>query len=76
METISDESITSPLVLPYLPYQGVIRLRDVTNKIPNQIILIEYTSDPTGEAEQFTQDLGLSHPTHKQITANISGRCG
>ena len=72
MDAIFDESFTSPLVLPDLPYQGAIRLRDVTNQIPNQDVLMEYTSDPTGKAESFPQDLGLPHPTRKQITADIS----
>ena len=48
MDAIFDESFTSPLDLPDLPYQGAIRLRDVTNRIVNQDVLMEYTSDPTG----------------------------
>ena len=44
----------------------------MTTQIPNQDVLIEYTSDPTGKAESFPQNLGLPHPTCKQITAGIS----
>ena len=44
----------------------------MTNQIPNQDVLMEYTSNPTREAESFPQDLGLPPPTRKQITADIS----
>ena len=70
--TVFYEFFTSPLFLPHLPYQGAIRLRNVTNKIPNQDVFLEYTSDPTGKAESFPQDLGLPHPTRNHITADIS----
>ena len=44
----------------------------MTTQIPNQDVLIEYTSDPTGKAESFPQDLGLPHQARKEITADIS----
>ena len=44
----------------------------MTTQIPNQDVLVEYTSDPTGKAESFPQDLGLPYPTRKQITADMS----
>ena len=58
MIAIFDASFTSPLVLPDLLYQGAIRLRDVTNQIPNQDVLMEYTSDPIGKAEVSHKILG------------------
>ena len=46
---------------------GAIRLRDVTTQIPNQDVLVEYTSDPTSKAEIFPQDLDLPHPTVRSM---------
>ena len=71
MGAVLDEFFISLLVLPDLPYQGTIILRDVTTQIPNQEVLIEYTSDPIDKAET-PQDLRLPHPTRKDITADIS----
>ena len=72
MDAVFDEAFTSPLVLPDLPYQGAIRLRNVSTQIPNQDLMIEYTDAPSGESETFPEDLGLPNPTRNHTTADIS----
>ena len=63
---------TSPIALPELPYQGAIRLRNVSIQSPNQETLTEYTGEPLGENETFPKDLGLSKSTRDDITADIA----
>ena len=41
VDTVFDESFTSPLLLPDLPYQEAIKLRGVSIHVPNQDIIIE-----------------------------------
>ena len=72
MDAVFDEAFTSPLVLPDLPYQGAIRLRQISTQYPNQDTLIEYTDAPSGQSETFPEDLGLPNPTRKHTTADIS----
>ena len=72
MDAVFDETFSSPLVLPDLPYQGAIKLRDISSHIPNQDVIIEYTDAPNSKTEIFPKELGLPYPTHKHTTADIS----
>ena len=58
MDAVFEESFTSPFVLPDLPYQGAIKLRDGSSQIPNEDVIIEYTNAPTGQTESFPEDFG------------------
>ena len=53
LDAIFDESFTLPIALPNLPYQGAIRLRNISIQPPNQETLTEYTSEPIGDNEIF-----------------------
>ena len=72
MDAAFDEAFSSPLVLPDLPYQGAIRLRQISTQNLNQDSIIEYTDAPSGQSETFSEDLGLPNPTRKHTTADIS----
>lgn len=72
LDATFDESFTSPLALPDLPYQGAIRLQHFPNHSPNQETLTKHTCELLGENETFPVDIGLPNPTRENITANIS----
>ena len=72
LDAIFDESFTSPIALPDLPYQGAIRLRNISIQSPNQEILTEHTGEPNGDDEIFPEDLDLPKPTRENTIADIS----
>ena len=65
-------TFTSPIALPHLPYQGAIRLQNISILSPNQETIIKYTGEPIGENEIFPEDLGLPKPTRENTIADIS----
>ena len=73
LDAIFDESFTSPLVLPDLPYQGAIRLRGTGRHILNQDTPHEHTGAPTGQEETFPhEDYDMPHPSRHHIISDIS----
>ena len=73
LDAIFDESFTSPLVLPDLPYQGAIKLRGTGRHIPNQDTPYEHTGAPTGQEETFPhEDNDMPHPSRKHTISDIS----
>ena len=72
MDVAFNESFLSPLVLPDHPYQGAIKLRDISYQILNQDLNVEYTNNPAGKNEFFPEKLGLLYSKLKQITAAVS----
>ena len=73
LDAIFDESFTSPLVLPHLPYQGTIKLRGTGRHIPNQDTHFEHTSAPMGQEETFPyEEYGMSRPSRKHTIFDIS----
>ena len=53
LDVVFDESFTSSLVLPDLPYQGVIKLRGTGGHFSNQDTHFEHTVAPIGQEETF-----------------------
>ena len=49
LNAIFDEPFTSPIALLDLPYQGTLRLRNISIQSPNQETLTEHTSEPICE---------------------------
>ena len=73
LDATFDESFTSPLVLPDLPYQGAIKLRGTGNHILNQDTTYEHTGAPTGQEETFPhEDYDMPHPSRKHTISDIS----
>ena len=72
LDAVFDESFSSPLALPDLPYQGTIKLRNISHRVLNQEVLTEHTGKPHGTNETFPDDIGLPKPTRENITADIS----
>ncbi len=70
LDAIFDKTFSSPLALPDLPYQGAIRLHNISHHIPNQEVLSEHTVEPHGPNETIPDDIGLPKPTHENITAD------
>ena len=63
MDAVFDEDFTSPLHLPTLPYQGVVRLRSLKIQPTNTDTITEFTGDPSGKEESFPNDLYLPPPS-------------
>ena len=73
LDAIFDESFTSPLILPDLPYQGEIKLCGTGRYIPKQDTPYEYTGAPTGQEEMFPyEDYDMPHPSRKHTISDIS----
>gem|GEM_PF-2876143 len=73
MDAVFDESFTSPLVLPDLPYQGAIKLRGFKNHVLNQDAQYEQTGPPSGTEETFPHDdYDMPRPTRKHTISDIS----
>ena len=66
MVVIFYEDFTSPLHLPTLPYQGVVRLRSLKIQPTNTDTITEFTGSPSGNKESFPNDLYLQPPSKQQ----------
>ena len=64
LDAVFDESFTSPLVLPDLPYQGSIKLYVTCRHISNQDVPYEYTFP--------IKDYNIPHPSRKYTASDIS----
>ena len=73
LDAIFDESFTSPLVLPDLPYQGAIKLHGTGGQLLNQDTPYEHTGAPIGQEESFPlEDHVMSHHSRKHTISDIS----
>ena len=65
-----DEDFISPLSMPDLPYQGALRIRNVKSPILNTEVIHEETGPPTGQEEEFPDDLDLPNPPISELMNN------
>ena len=62
IDAVFDESFTSPLSMPDLPFQGALRLRGTVTPMLNTDTITETTGAPSGENERFPSELITSLP--------------
>ena len=70
LDAVFDENFTSPLCMPDLPFQGALKIRNTQVYTPNTDMLNETTGPPSGEEEEFPNDIDLPNPPLSKLLDN------